>query len=462
MKDSVKKFKMLEKGDTVLIGVSGGPDSTALAYLIKEFEEAYNLKLHIFHLNHQLRGRESDEDALFVQRLAAILQIPVTIESFDVSSYIEKEKLSLQEGARIIRYRLMEEKAREINATKIAIGQNADDQAETVLMRFLRGAGTKGLSGILPIRDGKYIRPLIEIWREEIEEFLLKSNIQARIDKSNLKTVYLRNKIRLNLIPYLRQEYNPNISRVLTQMSSVFREENSYIEQVAEKVLATIIVQNVPSKIEVDTGGFLSQHIALQRRMLTLLWEQTTKVANGLSFNHIEQGLMHITKGQVGTRFNLPKGFWLVNKYNSFCLEKTQERETAIDSFCFEIKVPGVTQISERSIKIVTDVETFQEQENYRQDPDQEIELDYELLKNKRLCLRNRLPGDRFRPLNGNGSKKLKDYFIDSKIPRQGRDEIPLLTVDNQILWIVGYTINDAFKITHNTKKIIRIKLDKN
>ncbi|OGW14579.1 MAG: tRNA lysidine(34) synthetase TilS, partial [Nitrospirae bacterium GWA2_42_11] len=214
VRDTIACHNMLRYGDSVVVGVSGGPDSVCLLYILNELKEDYNLSLHIAHLHHGFRGSEADEDVRFVQSLSKSLGVPAHIDHIDVPSYIKKTKLSKQAGAREVRYRFFNRLADDIGADKIALGHTADDQAETFLMRLLKGSGLHGLTGISPVRD-RIIRPLIDISSDEIKGYLSERDIRYRIDSSNLSPVYLRNKIRLELIPYLAKEYNPNIMDTL-------------------------------------------------------------------------------------------------------------------------------------------------------------------------------------------------------------------------------------------------------
>ena len=194
VKKTIKKHRMLESGDKVIVGVSGGPDSMALLYLLDHIKEDYNLTLKVAHLNHGFRGREAQREAQFVEEIAQQLELLFEVKTFDVPAYKKKSSLSSQEAARVIRYRFLKDVGRRFHASKIALGHNADDQAETMMMWLLRGTGLKGLSGMPPVREGGIIRPLIETTREEIEAFLKKNEIPFVIDSSNQKTQYLRNK----------------------------------------------------------------------------------------------------------------------------------------------------------------------------------------------------------------------------------------------------------------------------
>ncbi|MFH1001963.1 MAG: tRNA lysidine(34) synthetase TilS, partial [bacterium] len=207
---TIKKFDMLSFNDRILIGISGGPDSVTLLNILLSFKKRYNLSFFIAHLDHMLRGRESDEDVNFVKNLAQVFGLPCEIKSSNLTKITRKEHLTLEEAARKYRYKFFLETARKFETNKIALGHNADDQVETVLMRFLRGSGLEGLMGIPPVR-GKIIRPLIECSRTEIEEYCKENKIEYRVDSSNKEVVYFRNKIRLELLPLLSKSYNKNI-----------------------------------------------------------------------------------------------------------------------------------------------------------------------------------------------------------------------------------------------------------
>ncbi len=215
---TVKKFRMLDKGDSVLIGVSGGPDSVCLLYALNRLSRAWALTLNIAHLNHKLRGEDSEKDADFVRKLAEKLRIPFYLEEIDAREEIKKRGLSEEEGARILRYDFFCRKAKKIGAERIALGHTRDDQAETVLMRLIKGAGLLGLRGILPLRGEKgiiIVRPLFEVWRQEILAYLAEEKIAYRIDASNSNPAYFRNRIRNELLPYLVKEFNPQIKEIL-------------------------------------------------------------------------------------------------------------------------------------------------------------------------------------------------------------------------------------------------------
>src|SRR3989304_8936645 len=227
---TIKRFNMLQKGDRVIVACSGGPDSVALLHLLNQIKEKYDLKLFVAHINHKLRGQESDEDERFVKRLAQNLRLDSYARSFDVARIARKKKLSLEEAAREVRYEYLNKLALRLRATKISLGHNADDQAETVLMRLIRGTGALGLTGMSIVR-GKIIRPLLQIKREEIEEFLKEQNLGSRIDSSNLRQDYLRNRIRLELLPHLKRNYNPKIIDTLNRTASILSAQEDYLEK---------------------------------------------------------------------------------------------------------------------------------------------------------------------------------------------------------------------------------------
>jgi tRNA(Ile)-lysidine synthase len=222
--NTIRKYQMIQPEDKIILAVSGGPDSTALLYLMYDLMDELKCSLHIIHLNHNLRGEESGADEEFVREHAKKLNLPITVESINVKDVITSKE-SIESGARRIRYKFYERVMSEIGANKVAQGHTADDQTETVMMRFLRGSGTRGLSGIPPIRDSIYIRPLIETTRGEVEEYLQSLNINPRLDSSNLSTEYERNKIRHELIPIIERNYSPNIKRILQQTADILRVE---------------------------------------------------------------------------------------------------------------------------------------------------------------------------------------------------------------------------------------------
>lgn len=216
--ETITKYRMFDKGDKVVIGVSGGPDSVCLVYVLRSLSNLWKFNLNIAHLNHGLRGRDSEEDLDFVRRLSNKFSLPFWFEEINVKTEIKERGFSEEEGARILRYEFFLRVSRKIGAKKVALGHTKDDQAETVLMRLVKGAGPLGLRGIPPLRDWEgvtIVRPLFDIWREEILEYLKEKNIDYRTDYTNASSIYLRNRIRNELIPYLSREFNPNIKEIL-------------------------------------------------------------------------------------------------------------------------------------------------------------------------------------------------------------------------------------------------------
>ncbi len=216
--ETIAKYRMLNKGDKVVIGVSGGPDSVCLVYVLRQLSNLWRLNLNIAHLNHGLRGKDSEEDLDFTRRLASRIGLPFWFEEIDVKAEIKKRGFSEEEGARILRYEFFLRVSRKIGAKKIALGHSKDDQSETVLMRLVKGAGPLGLCGIPPLREWQgvaIVRPLFDVWRKEILEYLKEKNIDYRLDSTNVSSIYLRNRIRNELIPYLAREFNPNIKEIL-------------------------------------------------------------------------------------------------------------------------------------------------------------------------------------------------------------------------------------------------------
>ena len=297
---TIKKFDMLSFNDRVLIGVSGGPDSVTLLNVLLSLKKRYNLSFFIAHLDHMLRGEESDEDANFVKNLAKELGLPCEVKSRNLTEIAQKEHLTLEEAARKYRYKFYLETTKKFKANKIALGHNADDQVETILMRFLRGTGLEGLMGIPPVR-GKIIRPLIECSREEIEEYCKENKIEYRVDSSNKEIVYFRNKIRLELLPLLSQGYNKNIKDITLRLRNIISEVSAYLKQETELFFKEVARRENPETVIIDLKKFTSLPLALKRRIIRKSIEVVKGNLYSISFRHNNE-ILKLTEHQLGEK----------------------------------------------------------------------------------------------------------------------------------------------------------------
>lgn len=472
VRETIKKFGMLSSGDRVVVGVSGGPDSVALLHILKELTPPFKISLSIAHLNHRFRGRDSDRDAGYVQELAKRLNLPVIVESRDVPAFIKEEGLSPEDGARRARYDFFTRVAKQIKADKIALGHNADDQAETVLMRLLRGSGREGLSGIPPIRKLKVkskkleveiIRPLIETTREEIKKYLKENRIKSRLDASNIEPVYLRNRIRLKLLPLLTK-YNPNIKSVLVRTAQLLREEDRYLEGIVNRHLKQVINRRGEEKITLDIIKLSSLSSPIQRRLLR---ESVGLIkGNKLDINHAHiDDILDLLKARGRASLDLPGNILVTKEYRRLSIGFKKEKK--VSSFNYFLKVPGITKIPEIGFSFRAKIlkgrpKTLKEDSprpsSEERGSKEKAYFDYERLRAP-LFLRNREEGDRFQPLGMRGSKKLKDFFIDEKIPLKERERTSLLLSGKEIIWVVGQRISDKAKVTNKTKKVLMVEV---
>ncbi|MDD5567646.1 MAG: tRNA lysidine(34) synthetase TilS [Candidatus Omnitrophica bacterium] len=310
VKETIRKYDLIRRGDTVLVGVSGGPDSVTLLYLLKSLSAFLGFKLQIAHLNHMLR-RDSSEDAEFVRLLGLKLGIPVTIGGIDIKRISSKG--SLEEIARNARLEFLFKTAQKVRSKKIALAHNLDDQAETVLMRILRGTGLYGLSGILPKRrfgGFEIIRPLIRVQRKEIESFLKQNKIEVRIDKTNKKDIFLRNRLRNRLIPLLEKEYNPKIKDALSNMSEVISLDYDYLNQSALRKIKG-------KKGEIKLADYAKFHPAIQRLVLRLTISELQGSIRRITLTHINEIEDLIANRPVNSVVDLPKGISVIKKKNT-------------------------------------------------------------------------------------------------------------------------------------------------
>ena len=231
---TINKYKLIENGDKIVLGLSGGPDSVCLLHILYRLKEKLDIEVYAAHLNHQIRGIEAQKDALYITQLCENLGVTSFVKSIDVPKYCKENGLSVEEGARKLRYEMFEEIKQKTKSNKIAIGHNLNDQAETILMRIMRGTGLQGLRGIEYIRDNNIIRPILDIDRKDIEAYCEEYELNPRIDHTNLETIYTRNKIRLELIPYMKDNFNPNVIESIVRMSNSLKTDSDYIQEESE------------------------------------------------------------------------------------------------------------------------------------------------------------------------------------------------------------------------------------
>lgn len=442
------KYGLVIPGDRVVVAVSGGPDSVCLLDILYSLRRDLNMELVVAHVDHGLRPAEDQEETRFVAALAEARNLPFETERV----HIDPAGGSLEDRARKARYQFLEEVSICFSAQKIALGHQRNDQAETVLMRLLRGSGTGGLSGIAPLRDGKIIRPILELSRPAIEAYLRGRGLRFKTDPTNREEKFLRNRIRSVLIPSLEQ-YQPRVIDILAQTADILREDHHYLERVSGEWLANAAQARRNDLVEIGVNELLDLPLALRKRVIR---QCVTIVAEGLSgvtlkhINAVDQ--LAAGKRSQGT-LRLPKGLVIERIYDRISFKKGIT-EKASDYF-YIVKEPGRFVLEEISCTLFME-EMPRAMASIREDNPWTACLDARKIRYP-LVLRNFRPGDRFVPLGMEGRKKVKDFFIDRKVPRRLRSRLPILLSGDKILWVCGMMIDERVKVLPRTEKVLKI-----
>lgn len=310
----IKKYKLIEANDKLVIGVSGGPDSICILHVLNLLKQKLKFEIYVAHINHMIR-QEADSETKYVQEFCENLRIDCFTKKINVEEFAKSKKIGTEEAGRIIRYDFFDEVAKKVSANKIVTAHNSNDKAETVLLNILRGSGLSGLKGIEPKRDNKYIRPLIETNRKDIEEYCLEHKLEPKIDKTNLESIYKRNKVRNDLIPYIQKEYNPNILKTINRLSQVATEENEYMEKITKIKFEECYVgasiarppfeENPQNQIILDLKKFNNQELVIKRRVI--LYTINNVIGNTLGIEKVNiDEIIKLCENNIGNKHLTP------------------------------------------------------------------------------------------------------------------------------------------------------------
>lgn len=451
-KKTIKKYEMLQPGDRVVVGVSGGADSLALLHILWEIRRDFHLSLLVAHLDHGLRP-EAGQEKSFVRKASADLGIPFFSRKVDVRQKQKEGGLTLQEAAREARYAFLLETAKSQKATKIALGHTADDQAESLVMRLLRGSGTRGLSGIPPVRDGIFIRPLIEVWREEVESFLKEKKVAYLSDPSNRSLHFLRNRVRHELLPIL-QQYNPRFRQTLVQMADLFRAEEEFWQKLLEEKYPSVVRSQKRDSITLDVPSLISRSLPLRLRIFRYAIEKLLGHLRRIRLSHILSIDGLLQNPEPNKSIQLPQGIGVAKSYQTLIFSKAKEE---VVPFEHSVPGPGYVEIPEIGRGMRFEVQARRPLVPF-EDSKCVAVLDFDSIDFP-LIIRSFQPGDRFQPLGMEGEKKVKDLFIDCKIPAARRKRIPLLFKEDRLLWVVGVRIDHRARLKPETRRVLRVEL---
>jgi tRNA(Ile)-lysidine synthase len=435
---------MLKGGETVLVAVSGGPDSLALLHVLARLARAFDLVLHVAHFDHRLRAG-SAADAAFVSRAAARLGLPATIRAAETTD--TPHGLSPEEAARERRLAFLDEVADAAGAARIATGHTLDDQAETVLMRILVGGGRRGLGGIPPVR-GRFMRPLIDARRSQTEAFCRALRLRPRRDPMNEDPAFLRNLLRLEVVPLLEERVNARLAETLARLADVMRDEDAYLDQRAAEALAADVAEG---GLRVPVEHLLALPPALQRRVL--------RRTAALGADHVERLRALALEGETGDAIDLPGPLNARLEYGWLIVGRPASPPSrGTEPVPVSLTVPGETDLPSWRLRATAWVSAVRP--GTWPDGRRACVLDASRVS---LPLRARgpKPGDRFRPLGAPGVKKLGDFFTDAKVPRERRAGTPLVVdASDEIVWVVGHRIDDRAKVTARSARYVWLEVE--
>jgi len=468
-----ERYGMFSRGDAVVVAVSGGADSVALLHIMWRLAKPMGLRLHVGHLNHLLRGEQAEEDARFVVDLARALGLPCTVGREDVAARAAAARIGLEEAGREARYSFLRRLAGEVGASRIALGHTRDDQAETVLMRLLRGAGIEGLAGIPPVR-GAIVRPLLAVGHAELEEYCRQQGLAWRLDPYNFDPGYLRNRVRHRLLPCLEEVAGRGVRERLAELAEVLRADVEWLREVEERTLADQASVRGEA-IVIDPGRLEALPLALRRRVLRRAIQAVKGPGRQVGFAHV-QAVLDLLGQHVGRReggeadggaaarsrhpggeVHLPGGVVARLAPEGLVLEPGRAGPAARGgreavAYQYPLEVPGMVEVPEAGLLIWASVVC--DPVPLTGDLARRAVLDYNKT-GARLLVRSWRPGDRFFPLGMESPKKLQDFFVDEKVPRVQRQRIPLVLSGEDIIWVVGYRIDHRYRVTPATREVL-------
>lgn len=449
---TLSRYSMIQPGDLVVAAVSGGPDSVCLVHILHKLEDAFDFHLIVAHFDHGLRPAEDDAETHFVSTLADSMKIP--FETAKGRLLGKRTSGSQEEASRNARYAFLEKVRKSHKAGKIALGHNLNDQAETVVMRLLRGSGPSGLAGIPPCRNGFIIRPLIEIERTEIEQYLKAENLASITDSSNLATDYLRNRIRLEVMPLLAK-HQPRLAHLLGQTAEILRDEHSYLERIAGAWLKKEATHNSDGSCELSLPSFLHLPLALRRRAARQLIGRVKKDLRRITWDHVEAIRKLAESEKPQAVLSLPGRIKVRRTYDRLSFH--EEPKKGREPFSYELNGPGPYRIKEID-RTLSMEEMKRTKALSLRGAKWTAFVDGEKLRFP-FILRTVRPGDRFIPFGMKGHKKLKDFFVDLKVPLEQRSSTPILFCEDTPVWVCGFRIDDRFKVTPDTKRVLKLTL---
>lgn len=446
--NTIEHCHMIKPGERVVVGVSGGADSVCLLLVLLEYRKKTEFDIKVVHVEHGIRGEDSLRDAAYVKELCEKQKVAYECVSVDIPAMAEAMKLSTEEAGRIARYRIFDQISKKWHADKIAVAHNQNDQAETILWNLVRGSGLDGAAGIRPVR-GKIIRPLIECSRQEIEAYLAERKIRWCEDSTNKELNYTRNVIRNKILPEMRDLLNTKADIHLAAFGSEMRRTEEFLQKMTEEACRkmTDLAQNY---VSIDLTLFEQEDAYLQDRILRTCLKEAGCGLKDIRREHVKS-MKALTKAQSGKAVHLPGGWMAQRSFDRLMIKRTDQKN---QGFLPEIslKIPGETQAGSGYFvtRIISNENQPIIQKKYTK------WLNYDKISTG-ILLRGRKTGDYLVVNHQGGRKKLKAYLMEEKIPAELRDDIWLLTVGNEVIWVVGHRISEAYKVEESTKKILEI-----
>lgn len=451
----VERFHMIEPKDTIVLGISGGADSVCLLKILARWKEAWGISLRAVHVHHQLRGEEADADEKFVRELCENEGIPCRVFHEDVQGMAQREKIGLEEAGRIARYRCFATVCEDVGGGKIALAHHQDDLAETMLHHLVRGTGMAGLCSLKPV-SGNRIRPLLCLEKEEILVYLEAAGQPWRTDSSNLEDDYTRNRIRHHVLEELKTEVNPRAVRHMAQLSEELEETRAVLAQVAAKKMRQYVRKS-------EKGILLAEELKKEpdligRQIVHDLLKEISGKQKDFTRIHVE-AVQELWNRKVGARRDLPYEMQAIRTYDGIYLERKAEKCETRDSeknagIQINVQSEGTEsfQIGELTLTVSRTARDFGEipEKKYTK------WFDYDKIKNS-PCVRTRRQGDYLTVNSEGGKKKLNRIFIDEKIPAEMRDRLPVVAAGSEILWIPGGRMNEKYKITSTTGRVLEL-----